>query len=929
MDVLGFRVYEAVRQDRYPLFDDEESDDGGGGGPSRPGPSTGGKGGKKNAGVNWNERHMLEEIFPLERENIGAMSMAALARTASATQATAITVPNTAAPSTAAGPSTAKMLTKDTVRVDNHTFLDAKHWKKANLIAALQARGLAHTGINKVLKDQLFQHEADRLNATPAANANANANQTAGPSDAQNDGDGPAPAAPVQDVVAPGWNADFQNRLPRADLGDWGIRRQGQFILDVQSDYGLNALDCLTWAILLGGYNPTYWVSRAYLFYELRFYDLALGDCYRAFRLIETLEDAARRNMMPGLYIRVWDAVEGHIVSMGDRNAVKKLAKTKARGQNGVNYFIPTLRKALHHIISKSLFKMQCWEDYLVWDEYLTKRLLMPHRDKTAFIDRRKEVEDAVKSRIQDGEQDARIYFFEKRFGVVEGKAYPQTARDVDRGAEAFQNRVTEMYLRGWNRFADEMLEIRPWRDGFGVFATRDITMDDVLYSDEPSARGHLDRTARPPIFEKDHGVRPGDQNFAQEPRCENCRRDIDLDTFRRRKTSQTENPNPQGPTFACACSDDSVVAKKYFCHRNWHQEAGPAAPPQDATDEEEPESTSASAAQGGKGKRKRKTSTTKVKPKKKQKKGKEPATTVPTEQPDVPRTCFEIARRLYHYKSCGKDWEWLQKAMMPIWHLENRGRPVMDGTRGIRGGRYLTHNNEKHGTVLSMILRDVLDIALLQRTEAGRHNLLAHETEEMLPLCGAEHEPERLFPFGWAANIMVPFEMLLNLGVDIFTDLAFDTWVIQTVLRKLLMNVVPADESVGGRDEPEWGKTDPVAPVDPPQGYLPEASSIVNPPAPPPGDQTYSLEDVKAEMENVYLHTGFAMFNHGCGTARNAVWLWDTETPNRIIVKAETAIAAGEQVLVGYLYDDADLVQLQRLFGARGCVCEECERVS
>jgi hypothetical protein len=44
---------------------------------------------------------------------------------------------------------------------------------------------------------------------------------------------------------------------------------------------------------------------------------------------------------------------------------------------------------------------------------------------------------------------------------------------------------------------------------------------------------------------------------------------------------------------------------------------------------------------------------------------------------------------------------------------------------------------------------------------------------------------------------IQIPFDILFNLGVDIFSDLSFDTWVIQTVLRKLL-GVAPAWDHPG-----------------------------------------------------------------------------------------------------------------------------------
>jgi hypothetical protein len=169
-------------------------------------------------------------------------------------------------------------VTMQDVVVDGHEYTDKKYWIKERLRAALEARGLPPGGINDVRKDRLFQYEADVRNGRAQ------------------------------------WHGDaFRNRLPRADLTAWGIQREDQFVLNIQSPDGLTPLDCLTWAILLSGYNPTYWVSRAYLYYEMGYFDLALGDCYRAFRLIETLVGPARRNMQHGLFVRVWDALQGHL----------------------------------------------------------------------------------------------------------------------------------------------------------------------------------------------------------------------------------------------------------------------------------------------------------------------------------------------------------------------------------------------------------------------------------------------------------------------------------------------------------------------------------------------------------------------------------------------------------------------------------------
>ncbi len=75
---------------------------------------------------------------------------------------------------------------------------------------------------------------------------------------------------------------------PRSDLRSWGLQRQNQFIIPPSDgeDRRYNAFELYTWAIHLSPYNPTYWLSRAYLFYQQCLFDLALGDAYRAWYLV-------------------------------------------------------------------------------------------------------------------------------------------------------------------------------------------------------------------------------------------------------------------------------------------------------------------------------------------------------------------------------------------------------------------------------------------------------------------------------------------------------------------------------------------------------------------------------------------------------------------------------------------------------------------
>ena len=107
--------------------------------------------------------------------------------------------------------------------------------------------------------------------------------------------------------------------LPREDLSQWGIPRKDDYMLKLTSRSRLRPLDMYTWAILLCPYNPTYWISRAYLHYQMGHYDLAIGDAYRAQLLCEILVNPEDRNIQPGIYVRVWNAVEQHVLQTPSR----------------------------------------------------------------------------------------------------------------------------------------------------------------------------------------------------------------------------------------------------------------------------------------------------------------------------------------------------------------------------------------------------------------------------------------------------------------------------------------------------------------------------------------------------------------------------------------------------------------------------------
>ena len=271
-----------------------------------------------------------------------------------------------------------------------------------------------------------------------------------------------------------------------------------------------------------------------------------------------------------------------------------------------------------------------------------------------------------------------------------------------------------------------------------------------------------------------------------------------------------------------------------------------------------------------------------------------EPAVEEPVVE-ETRKTCLMKAREGYHYRSCGKAWEWLHAQLSPR-------------VRGYLGGcaEHVNRRFDEHGTILSLMLLDVFDRTLLLRTDEASCHVQPHEVDEMLPLCGGEDLPEQYFPFTYSANIVVPFDVLLNLGVDIFRELDFDTWSIQIVLRKLLLNLVPWDK---------WRRT---------------ANGMES------DDRIEGAMSTRAAFETLYVHTGYAMFNHACTDSANAEWLWDEWTadqkpeqkgiPNRIVVTARRNIAVDEEIKFDY-YPVLEPVNKQvRLFG-RECDCGHCPR--
>ena len=667
-------------------------------------------------------------------------------------------------------------LRNEDIVIEGHGYRHGKprYWTKDRLLQALRARGLPTTGLVDDLRNRLFDYERLR-----------------------------------QEQQRPS-----ESLLPRANLQEWGMERRGHSILEIRRDKEFSPLDMYTWAILLSPYNPTYWTSRAYLFYQLGHFDLALGDAYRAFYLVEILNTVNIRTKQPGLYPRILDAVEQHLIATGRTRDQEPVATM--RRPNGINPFVPALRRTFHHIISLSLVAVGAWEDYEEMDRFLTQRLIQAGQHSRPFADRAKLIKELVTQRKEQRDRSKVLWSHEKRMGSIVARRYPQAANDVDRTGADFLGKLNDNFIEGWPGPKDDarllVQQTRP--SSLGVNATGQIDGEVLIYAEEPSVRGHLSREPQQPTR-----------------RCENCKRTLSDDSVRRivqdwcNLSEEAKLQNQQ--RFSCrCCDDDGTRVTLFFC-------------PPDIPN--------------------------------------------PPDAGGAAEACLEIARALFHNRACGRQWRWLHQAMQPL--PENNTRAAV--------------NNERHGTLLSLILREVFDMTLLTRQRETSPNVLAHEIDAMLPLCGGEDLPARSFPFGYAANIIVPFDTLLALGVNIFRNLDFDTWVVQTVLRKLQLNVVPWDfHRRGPSDQIDSRKVAP--------------------------DQTDTL---RASIENVYIHTGFSMFNHACLESANASWSWDGEKPgipNRIQVRTTRFIESGEEIRVHYFPGSEPVGMKLRLFG-RDCDCAKC----
>lgn len=658
----------------------------------------------------------------------------------------------------------------------------------------------------------------------------------------------------------------------QSNLSHWGIHREPRPVMSPATRTDMSALEMYTAAIKLSPYNPTYWNSRAYCHYLLGHFDLAIGDAYRGELLCEVLTTATQRNKRPGMYTRVWDAIQQHLmVELKIKGVPMTREVLQMRKANGINYFIPTLRNALHSITSLSLAALSCWDDF---EDHMQGQLQrpLPYRD-VSVPKKRMTVSAPVRAEIEHRRENPSalypsLYGHEWSRGWISGAdKYPYDQADVRREAPHFINSLNANIFTAnasAGKSSKRTCQVQPTLtkdnsfNGLGVFATENIKAGTPIHYEEPVIRGNL----IPNRLLDDESEDP-----LHAPRCDNCQTVIDPDEVRHIEDNwdSIHNPAPlpgwgHPPTCACLdmmckCADvgyfRATRGALLFCSSN------------DAISD------------------------------------------------GVAPHCLAIARETYHFQEfCGLDWGWLHDAMRPnkvTWS----------------GSQYFTHTNERHGTVLSLLLKSVLELTLHRRQEDP--NLLAHEINELLVLeAGTDtNQPwrESWFPFTLAGNIQIPFDILFHLGVDIFSDLSFDTWVIQTVLRKLLVNAVPWEHVRRGAN-PTFNDRDGPKPV-----LHPTLQSRMK-------DRFEDLSAMEPSFGNFYLFPGLSMFNHSCRPFENALWGYDEKVPNRVVIWANKDIKAGEEIRIPYqryriadaVGEDVDLnMHAVQLFG-KNCGCPRCQ---
>ncbi|CAL5868447.1 uncharacterized protein PFLUO_LOCUS2672 [Penicillium psychrofluorescens] len=352
---------------------------------------------------------------------------------------------------------------RDKVAIRDENVRDSKYWTNSVLNAELRKRGLQ---VAKPMKEKLSAKDARRENQDRLIN----------------------------DELAKCYS--FQSQ---SDLSHWGINRLEKYRVHPATDPNMTPLDMYTFAIHLSPYNPTYWLSRAYCHYQQEFFDLAIGDAYRAQLLCEVVTDDLARNKQPGLYPRIWHAVEQHFIAIPQYGFDWKPEIMVYMRKNGITNFIPTVQKAAFHITSLSLASLNCWDDVEVQYRLFRSTLSSSESDRDQrVVEERRRLTKPSAERWQKEKGKQNLFLFESRYGAIKGtRRYPYE-EEVDRVDPNFRDVLSRCLFEAppgtpnpptWNCEVKQV----PDSQGLGVFATEIINQGGIIFCEEPTIRGHLD----------------------------------------------------------------------------------------------------------------------------------------------------------------------------------------------------------------------------------------------------------------------------------------------------------------------------------------------------------------------------------------------------------------------------------------------------
>lgn len=210
-------------------------------------------------------------------------------------------------------------------------------------------------------------------------------------------------------------------------------------------------------------------------------------------------------------------------------------------------------------------------------------------------------------------------------------------------------------------------------------------------------------------------------------------------------------------------------------------------------------------------------------------------------------KQCANRALKLYHSAVCGMD--------LSSFHVAAK----LDSLSVDSAAR------------LQLLLR-ILAVVLHSRASHPLHApILNHLT--------AAYDLDRRVVFDYQRNIVRPHKLLQALGINIFEDLRFDTWVLQTIQFRLNNNQHGEAYGVDG-------------------GYM-------------------------------ALSPHYSLFNHSC--APNVAYR-SVDSTTTILMHAERDIIKGEELFISYINDSASMNREERQNEMKNwigfdCRCERCKR--